>query len=859
MNSGRAPTFDIPVPQAGPSGVAPTALRAQVDARPTVRGKFLFVGEEKLWVRGVTYGTFRPDADGHLLPKPAQVKQDFERMAENGINAVRTYTLPPRWLLDLAQEHGLRVMVGLWWEQFVTFLDEPDRRRNIERTVRSAVRSLAGHPALLCYSIGNEIPQSLVRWHGAKRIERFLYRLYRIAKSEDPTALVTYVNFPTTEYLRLPFLDFVCFNVYLESRDKLDAYLARLHNLCDDRPLLIAEIGLDSRRHGEERQAESIGWQVQSAMESGCCGTFVFGWTDDWFCGGFDIEDWDFGLTRRDRTPKPALAAVQRAYAENPFAHIDSWPKISVVVCSFNGSATIRDTMEALQKLDYPDYEVIVVNDGSTDRTPQIVAAYPFELISSENRGLSSARNTGCAAAHGDIVAYTDDDAYPDPHWLRYLALAFRNSAGTGAADSPRGFVGVGGPNLPPPGDGSIADCVANAPGGPVQVLLDDRVAEHIPGCNMAFRRAALREIQGFDPIYRAAGDDVDLCWRLQENGGVIGFAPAAVVWHHRRNSVRTYWKQQRGYGKAEALLEAKWPQRYNAAGHVTWRGQLYGRGFTLSLGALGGRIYRGVWGTAPFQSLYQRTPSTFLQLPLMPEWTMVVGLLAGLALLGIEWRPLLLLLPFLAVAVGLCIGQAALSAARSKFTTRPLTMFMRLRLFALTMFLHLLQPMARLVGRLRHGLTPWRRRGTEQRLWRLQQQDSDWRETWKAPIERLEAMHAALLGAGSIVCRGGEYDDWDLEVRGGLFGGARVRFAVEEHGAGKQMLRFRAWMRPSTRVLALAGSIAVVALLAAKDGAPVSAVGLMLLALWLTTGAVSDAARAQAALAAARAAAVQR
>ena len=855
MSFGGAPTFDIPASQAGSSGVATAAPRAKVDVRPTVRGKFLFVGDEKLWVRGVTYGTFRPDADGQLLPDPEQVKQDFEHMAQNGINAVRTYTPPARWLLDLAQEQGLRVMVGLSWEQYVTFLDQPGRQRSIERTVRSAVRSLAGHPALLCYSIGNEIPQSLVRWHGAKQIEKFLHRLYRIVKREDPTALVTYANFPTTEYLRLPFLDVVCFNVYLESREKLDAYLARLHNLCDDRPLLIAEIGLDSRRNGEERQAESIGWQVQSAIESGCCGTFVFAWTDEWFRGGFDIEDWDFGLVRRDRTPKPALTAVQRVYAD-PFAHIGAWPKISVVVCSFNGSATIRDTMEALQKLDYPDYEVIVVNDGSTDRTPQIVSEYPFELISTENRGLSNARNTGCAAAHGDIVAYTDDDAYPDPHWLRYLALAFRNSEGS--AGCPRGFVGVGGPNLPPPGDGTIADGVANAPGGPVQVLLDDRVAEHIPGCNMAFRRAALREIQGFDPIYRAAGDDVDLCWRLQENGGIIGFAHAAVVWHHRRNSVRTYWKQQRGYGKAEALLEAKWPQRYNAAGHVTWRGQLYGRGFTLSLGALSSRIYRGVWGTAPFQSLYQRTPSTFLQLPLMPEWILLVGSIAAATLLGIEWRPLLGLLPLLAVAAGLCIGQAALSASRSKFTTRPLTPVMHLRLFTLTMFLHLMQPMARLVGRLRHGLVPWRCRGTAQRLWRARLDDSAWREAWKSPVERLEAMHAALLGAGSVARRGGEYDDWDLEVRGGACGSARLRFAVEEHGAGKQMLRFRAWMRPSARVFVLANSVAAIALVALVDGASVSAVTLGLLAITLTAWALRDAARAQAALAAARVAAVE-
>src|SRR2546422_10505049 len=63
----------------------------------------------------------------------------------------------------------------------------------------------------------------------------------------------------------------------------------------------------------------------------------------------------------------------------------------------------------------------------------------------------------------------------------------------------------VGGPNLAPPGDGPIAECVARAPGGPVHVLLTDREAEHIPGCNMAFRKACLEAIGGFDQIGRAA------------------------------------------------------------------------------------------------------------------------------------------------------------------------------------------------------------------------------------------------------------------------------------------------------------------------------------------------------------------
>ena len=99
-------------------------------------------------------------------------------MRENGVNTVRTYTVPPNGLLDEALKHDLRVMVGLPWEQHVAFLDE-GLDDDIERRVREEVTRSAGHPAVLCYAIGNEIPAPMVRWHGKKRVEDFLHRLYR--------------------------------------------------------------------------------------------------------------------------------------------------------------------------------------------------------------------------------------------------------------------------------------------------------------------------------------------------------------------------------------------------------------------------------------------------------------------------------------------------------------------------------------------------------------------------------------------------------------------------------------------------------------------------------------------------------
>ena len=274
-----SPATDAPIARAIPPHRARTSAPTAVPAlgRVRARGKFLFagdqkLGDQKLYVRGVTYGAFQPDARGREYHDLDVIERDFAQMATLGLNAVRIpHTTPPRSLLDAAHRHGLRVMVGLSAEQYLGFLiDGKKRMAEIEAFVRAKARECAGHPALLTYALGNEIPASMARWVGRRRIERYLERLYEAVKAEDPGSLVTYVNYPTTEYLQLPFLDLVCFNVYLESQTPLEAYLARLQNLAGDRPLLMSELGLDSLRHGEEAQARALDWQVRTTFAAGC-------------------------------------------------------------------------------------------------------------------------------------------------------------------------------------------------------------------------------------------------------------------------------------------------------------------------------------------------------------------------------------------------------------------------------------------------------------------------------------------------------------------------------------------------------------------------------------------------------------
>ena len=819
-----------------PGAPGVTAAGSDPGARATVRGRFLQADGEKLLLRGVTYGPFAPGDDGTPYD-PEAAERDLAAMRAHGFSALRTYTAPPRWLLDAARRHGLRVLAGIAWEQHVALLSDRRRTAAVVARVAGEVRAVAGHPALLGWAIGNEIPAPVVRWHGRRRTEAFLRRLHDAVKSADPSALVTYVNYPTTEYLDLGFLDFVCFNVFLEQREPFAAYLDRLQNLVGDRPLVLTEIGLDSARNGTEAQAELLGWQLRGALAAGCAGAFVFSWTDEWHRGGQAIEDWDFGLTDRARSPKPALDAARAAWADAPVALPSDAPLVSVVVCTYNGERTLDETCAAICALAYPRMEPIVVDDGSTDRSAEIARSHGLRVISTENHGLSAARNTGALAASGEIVAYLDDDASPDPHWLHHVVDAFHRD---------ERYVAIGGPNLAVAGDGPVADAVAISPGNPSHVLLHDRVAEHIPGCNASFRREALLAIGGFDPRFHVAGDDVDVCWRLQDAGGTIGYSAAAVVHHHRRGTVSGYLRQQRGYGRAEAMLERKWPERYSAGGHVTWRGRIYADGTPRApAGHSRWRVYHGTWNSAPFPRLYEPHNRGLDAVLLMPEAYLAIGGLTLLAALGSVWRPLLAVIPLLLLVAGLLSVRAVTIAMKCRLPTPDLTPAQRARRRALAALLHLLQPLLRLDGRLRHGLTPWRRRGRPGRVARLRRDVAQWRDEWRDPFGALDAFQRRLIDLGAIVRHGGDFDAWDIEIRGGTLAGVRITTLVEEHGQGRQLTRWRCrptWSRPA---LATVFVLATLGTVAALDGATLAAVLLGLLALALGLRVVSEAAGA--------------
>jgi GT2 family glycosyltransferase len=757
---------------------APVGTRARV----SIDGKFFRLSSGKFFVKGVTYGPFVPNGAGEPFAQPDQTRRDFALLGELGVNLLRIYHVPPSWFLALASEFELRLLVDVPWTKQVCFLDKP-YREEAKNAVRAAAQVCAKHPAVFALSVANELPPDIVRWSGATAVEDFIDELVGLVKEVDPECLCTFGNYPPTEFLHPKELDFHCVNVYLHQQKPFENYLARLQMIADTKPLILGEFGIDSLREGEAAKCQILHWQIESASRGGLAGAIVYSFSDEWYKDGRQVMDWGFGLTTRTRQPKPSYAAVQKVFRGAPYFPLRQYPMVTVVVACYNGARTLKGCLDSLAHLNYPAYEVVLVNDGSTDETQQIAATFTnIRCLQHEtNLGLSVARNTGIAAARGEIVAFTDADCRADENWLYYLVSDLLNSSNAG----------TGGHNLLPPDDSWVASAVMASPGGPAHVMLTDRVAEHIPGCNMAFYKWALEEVGGFDPVFRRAGDDVDFCWRVQQRGYRIGFSPAGFVWHYRRSTVRDYLKQQQGYGEAEALLIRKHPEYFGWFGGSTWQGRIYAPARD-GLVFRSPRIYHGPFGSGFFQSLYSAHPELALMFFTSLEYQALVVLpLAVLALAyGFLLLPALiaLLLP-LAVCIAAAL-QANLPRKKLRLWSRPLV--------ALLFYTQpLVRGWARYQGHLSLHSQPLRSHESLDSL-SLKQQGGRFREVryWvEQKVDRLGFLACVTqrLDQQGWQCRPDTgWNEYDLDISGNRWSRLQLVTVAEAHGEGRYLIRCR-------------------------------------------------------------------
>ncbi len=203
-----------------------------------------------------------------------------------------------------------------------------------------------------------------------------------------------------------------------------------------------------------------------------------------------------------------------------------SAPPASVIVITKNRADSLARTLDALARLTYPAYEVVVVDNGSTDHTPEVARARGVRYARFATPNMSLARQAGVDASRGQVLAMCDDDCVPSPDWLDHLA-------GRLAADPGLGLVGGQVVNIGFPAHEQYKGRGKLGRNGAFSYVSDPAQADYFGSANLAFSRRAIEAVGGYDPFFRGGYEEVDLIWRIRAAGFRTAYEPAAVVEHH--------------------------------------------------------------------------------------------------------------------------------------------------------------------------------------------------------------------------------------------------------------------------------------------------------------------------------------
>jgi len=237
--------------------------------------------------------------------------------------------------------------------------------------------------------------------------------------------------------------------------------------------------------------------------------------------------------------------------------------KASVIIPVFNGEKTIRPALEALLAQTYPHQEIIVVDDGSTDRTGEIVRGFNGVIyILQQNAGPATARNAGARQARGEIICFTDADCLAHPDWVERLVRAF-GSEEIGAVAGSYGIAN---------NENLLARCVHEEIVYRHEKFLKDFVRA-FGSYNCAIKKKVFDGVGGFDERYRgASGEDNDLSYKILKSGQKIFFEKAALVDHYHPTQLENYLRSQFQHGFWRAKMYRDHPGMSTGDDYTFWK-----------------------------------------------------------------------------------------------------------------------------------------------------------------------------------------------------------------------------------------------------------------------------------------------
>ncbi len=217
----------------------------------------------------------------------------------------------------------------------------------------------------------------------------------------------------------------------------------------------------------------------------------------------------------------------------------------SIVIPAYNAEKTLGDCLRAVCGQDMPrsQYEVIVVDDGSSDATRDVAQSFGAQVIRQHNAGASAARNAGLRTASGEWVAFTDADCVPARSWLRLLVKAAMDAGASAPA------VGAAGKTVGFQSRTAAASFCDLAGSLDAQHYLAHPKFPFAPSANLMYRRSVIEKVGGFDERY-ISYEACDLHWRITHaDDGPFVYEPRSLVFHRHRESWKAFWRQQYSYG----------------------------------------------------------------------------------------------------------------------------------------------------------------------------------------------------------------------------------------------------------------------------------------------------------------------
>ncbi len=507
--------------------------------RVEVEGRHLRLNGERFVVRGTAYGRFAPRTDGARYPEPPRLRADLESIAATGLNTIRTFDVPPPDLLNAAAEVGLRVFVGLDYPdwRFEPFPDRTSGQRIAAdglAAVDRLIERIDDPAVVLAVSVGQALPADLVRVHHPVAVADTLAAIVDRIHTVDPSLLATYTGCADDGLVTLDGCDVQSIMLDSECGRTFERDLVFLQQTRPARPLVVTDLDPPSAGPTAVMQARDLANRLDALDRSGCAGAVVATWAGEFAVAEGPADPRSTWLVTSEAALNPLGRCVETWARQDVKDLRRAWPRVTALVRADNSESTIERCLSALELSDYHDLEVIVCDEGSTDRTLELASRYPFETLQPDHPDGGSVA-AGLAAASGEIVAFLDADMVCHRLWPFFIALAFDSTdpaaavtqhlveAGEGETSVARAMAALADLDRLPPTDPSTAITAGLA--------------------GLAVRRSTLRrrDLLSSDSTMAPAAH---LVQRIgAQPGDSVATAPAAQAVRHAPDNLGAVWR----------------------------------------------------------------------------------------------------------------------------------------------------------------------------------------------------------------------------------------------------------------------------------------------------------------------------